>query len=102
MKLLSRDEIKDRVSKNMPHQFLAAELLYAWTVNPEEWDDKPFLLAEDETLRTDILDVPILGEDGSRLRYVSPRQVRLSPRFREFMEEIDAIRMAAQQKQKPP
>jgi ABC-type transport system involved in cytochrome c biogenesis permease subunit len=102
MKLLSPVEIKRRVRENMPHRFLAAELLYSWTVEPEKWDDVPFLLADDETLRADILDVPIFGEDGSRLKYVSPRQVRASKKFREIMDEIRAMQMEAQQKQRRP
>ncbi len=99
---LSQDEIKRLASEGQPRQFLAAELLYAWTVEPEKWDDVPFLIADDKTLRSDILDVPLVGEDGSRLKYVSPRQVRLSRKFADILAEIETILKQAQQKQRRP
>ena len=102
MSSLSADEIKRLASEGKPRRFLAAELLYSWTVEPEKWDDVPFLLADDETLRTEVLGVPLLGEDGSRLRYVSPRQVRLSKKFDEIGREIEALLVQAQKKQKRP
>ena len=102
MSSLSADEIKRLASEGKPRRFLAAELLYSWTVEPEKWDDVPFLLADDETLRTEVLGVPLLGEDGSRLRYVSPRQVRLSKKFDEIGREVEALLVQAQKTQKRP
>ena len=71
MTSLSQDEIK-RLAAGPAAAFLAAELLYAWTVEPEKWDDVPFLLADDETLRTEILDVPLRG------RGWQPAEIRLA------------------------
>ena len=99
---LSQDEIKRLASEGRPRKFLAAELLYAWTVEPENWDNVPFLIADDETLRTEVLDVPLRGEDGSPLRYVSPRQVRLATKFFTLRAEIERIQDEAQQKKQKP
>ena len=65
-------------TENQPRRFLAAELLYAWTVDPKKWADVPFLYAANAELRSDVLHVPLVGEDGSPLDHVSPRQVRAS------------------------
>jgi ABC-type transport system involved in cytochrome c biogenesis permease subunit len=102
LKSLSPDEIKRRASEGRPRRFLAAELLYSWTVEPEKWDDIPFLAAEDETLRADVLEVPILGEDNSRLKFVSPRQVRLSKKFAQIVGEVEELMRKAQRTQKKP
>ena len=96
MKGLSAGEIQRLASEGRPRRFLAAELLYYWTVEPDKWDDVPFLLADDPTLRSEILGVPIFGEDGSRLKHVSPRQVRLSKKFGDVLTEIERILDEAQ------
>ena len=44
-----------------------------------------------QTLRSEVLGVPLLGEDGSRLKHVSPRQVRLSKKFAKILAEIETI-----------
>ena len=46
-------------------------------------------------------DVPLLGEDGSRLRYVSPRQVRLSKKFARSWRRSKPFEQAQQKKQRP-
>ena len=102
MRSLSADAIQRLASEGRPRQFLAAELLYAWTVEPEKWDDVPFLIADDATLRTEVLDVPLQGEDGSRLRHVSPRQVRLSKKFADVLAEIETVLKQSQQKKQRP
>jgi len=102
MSSLSADEIKRLAIEGQPRRFLAAELLYAWTVEPEKWEDVPFLIADDETLRSDVLGVPLLGEDGSRLTHVSPRQVRLSKKFVAILTEIEKLQEEAQQKKRRP
>ncbi len=102
MNSLSKDEIEALKVEGRPRQFLAAELLYAWTVEPEKWNDVPFLIADDAILRTDVLGVPLLGEDGSRLRHVSPRQVRLSRKFADTLAEIETILRQSQQKKRRP
>ena len=61
-------------------RFTAAELLFSWLVEPERWEDTPFLAAGNEQLREDILEVPIRDREGNRLKYVSPRQFEDSRR----------------------
>jgi len=57
-----------------PRKFTAAELLLSWLVEPERWEDIPFLAASHEGLRRDLLRVPLVDSRGRRLKYVSPRQ----------------------------
>jgi len=97
MNEISQDEIKRLANEGQPRRFLAAELLYAWTVEPQAWHDVPFLYAEDATLRTEVLGVPLLGEDGSRLKHVSPNQVR-SKKFVALLAEIEKVQEEAQKK----
>ena len=47
------------VGESEPQKFSAAELLFSWLVEPERWEDVPFLAATDETLREDWLGVPV-------------------------------------------
>jgi ABC-type transport system involved in cytochrome c biogenesis permease subunit len=61
-------------------RFTAAELLFSWLVEPERWDNTPFLAAGNEQLREDILDLPVRDREGNRLKYVSPRQFEDSRR----------------------
>ena len=53
----------------------AAELLFRWLVEPEKWENIPFLAAQDEQLRQDVLGLPLVDADGRRLRYASPVEV---------------------------
>ena len=96
------EDIKRLASEGRPRQFLAAELLYSWTVEPGKWDDVPFLIADNAKLRSDILDVPLVGEDGSRLKYVSPRQIRECEKLGPIINEIEALRDQAEKKGKKP
>jgi ABC-type transport system involved in cytochrome c biogenesis permease subunit len=65
-----------------PRRFTAAELLFSWLVEPEQWEDVPFLAAGYEPLRKDLLDQPIRDAEGRRLKYVSPRQAAGAGKFR--------------------
>ena len=53
-------------------------------------------------LRSEVLGVPLTGEDGSRLKYVSPRQVRLSQKFAKVLGDIEKVLDEAQQKKRKP
>ena len=64
---LSAEQLAKWVKENQPRRFLAAELLYAWTVDPKKWADVPFLYAANAELRSDVLHVPLVGEDGRPL-----------------------------------
>jgi ABC-type transport system involved in cytochrome c biogenesis permease subunit len=100
---LSADERAKWINENKPRRFLAAELLYAWTVDPKDkWDDVPFLYAANAELRSKYLDVPLEGEDGSRLTRISPRQVRESKKFPELVDKVQALEQEAQQKKLSP
>ena len=55
------DQLADWVKQNQPRRFLAAELLYEWTVDPQKWADVPFLYAANAELRSDVLHVPTYG-----------------------------------------
>ncbi len=61
-----------------PHQYAASELLFAWLVEPEKWENVAFLIAQDAELRTKILDLPLSDADGRRLFYASPTEVENS------------------------
>jgi ABC-type transport system involved in cytochrome c biogenesis permease subunit len=103
LRSLSPEDIKLLADKGRARSFLAAELVYGWMVETKSWDDVPFLIADDETLRSDVLDVPLTAEDGSRLRYVSPRQVRLArKKFIAFLTEIERVVEDAQKKKQSP
>ncbi len=60
-------------------KFAAAELLFAWLAETERWEHVPFLPAEDEWLRCDVLELPLRGGGGRRLSSVSPAQVENNP-----------------------
>ena len=61
-----------------PRRFTAAELLLSWLVEPEKWENVPFLAAADEALRRDVLALPLRDEQGRRLCYASPVEVENS------------------------
>ncbi len=58
-----------------PRKFKAAELLYSWLVEPERWEQVPFLKAGYEPLRKEVFGLPSLDAQGNHLKYVSPAQV---------------------------
>jgi ABC-type transport system involved in cytochrome c biogenesis permease subunit len=59
-------------------KFSAAELLLSWIVEPEKWEQVPFLVAGHHALREDLMHLPQHDSQGNRLKYVSPHQVMLS------------------------
>ena len=98
---LSADEREKWIKENRPRRFLAAELLYAWTVEPEKWDDVPFLYAANAELRSEWLGVPLDGEDGSRLTRVTPRQLERAKKFHELVEAVQTLEQEAEKKRTP-
>ena len=62
-------------------KFTAPEILFSWMVEPERWEYVPFLIAEHEELREDILDLPILSSKGKHLKYISPYDLKNSKGF---------------------
>lgn len=78
-----------------PRRFQPPELLLSWLTEPDRWEQVPFLIAEHDELRKDILDVPVTAPDGTHLRYVSPSDVADSPKLQETLEGIAEKRRAA-------
>ena len=79
-----------------PRRFSAAELFYEWFVRPEAWEGIAFIRAEYEPLRKEVLDVPVLGDRGERLKYVSPRDVERSRELQRVLEEMQLRRRRAE------
>jgi len=73
---------------NEARKFRAAELLLSWIVEPERWERVPFLIASNERLREEILDLPAESADGVRLQHVSPWQVAQAEKFHARWNEI--------------
>ena len=48
---LTPGEVQRLAAANRPRRFIAAELIFAWILEPEIWENKPILRADDETLR---------------------------------------------------
>lgn len=71
-----------------PRRWDAVELVFSWLTEPNAWEEVPFLLAEHDVLREELLDVPVLDEEGKHLKYVSPRQVRDAAAFQAKVEEL--------------
>ena len=79
---------------DQPREFTPAELLLSWLVEPEKWENVPFLVAQDEELRRDVLGLPLFDEAGRRLRYASPVEVEtngeLGQRWADLQKRADA------------
>ena len=91
-------EARKLIPEGKSRRFLAAELLLSWSVEPQRWEMVPFLRAEHETLRKDLLGLPMTGRDGSRLQYVSPRQVEQADRLHQRLAELQERQMLAKQR----
>ncbi len=94
------DQIRQLAEAGKPRRFISAELLYGWVIEPDSWQDVPLLLAANEQLRSEVLGVPLLGEDGSKLKYASPRQVRASTKFIAKLQEMERKQTAAQKQKR--
>ncbi len=71
-----------------PRRFSAAELLLSWLLEPQRWEDVPFISAKNAELREKYLDVPAQNARGEHLKYVSPRQVMEAAALWARLEEI--------------
>ena len=79
-------------------RFTAAELLLSWLVEPQRWENVPFLRADHQAVRDDLLHVPLFDRHGRKLDYVSPSQVLGAADFRRRLSEIHAAEHAAEKK----
>jgi ABC-type transport system involved in cytochrome c biogenesis permease subunit len=59
------------------------EMLLSWMVEPEKWEDVPFLYAAHKELR-DLLKLPEVGVNGQHLSFASPRQILESRGLADF------------------
>ena len=76
-----------------PQKFTAAELLFSWLAEPEKWENVPFLAAQDQQLREEVLGLPLYDEQGRRLRYATPAEVENNAELgRRWAEHPDAGR----------
>jgi ABC-type transport system involved in cytochrome c biogenesis permease subunit len=85
-----------------PRKFQPVELLFSWLVEPDAWEEVPFLLATNQDLRQELLEVPIRHEEtNAHLKYVSPRQVKdaegFALRLRELGDQQQAARSSGQE-----
>ena len=78
-------------------KFSAAELLFCWLTQSEQWDDIAFLRAGNEQLRKEVLDVATRDDLGKHLRYVSPRCVEQSNKFDRLLIELASERQKAEE-----
>jgi len=83
-------------------RFTAAEMLFSWLVEPRRWDHIPFLLAEHEELRKEVLGLPVLGPKGQHLKYASPWQVENAPKFRMHLGMVVEKQRKAEAEGKKP
>lgn len=68
-------------------KFEPAELLLSWLAEPERWETVPFIYAAHKDVR-EILGVPERNDRGLHLKYVSPKQVFESEKFREYLRDL--------------
>ncbi|MCE5266988.1 MAG: cytochrome c biogenesis protein CcsA [Planctomycetaceae bacterium] len=84
------------VGNEPARKYIAAELLFAWLAEPERWENVPFLLAKDATLREDVLGLPLYDAAGNRLRFVSPAQFEKAVRDEAFGRRWAKLRQQAE------
>ena len=75
----------------------ADELVLDWLVQPDAWEDVPFLIAEHEELRA-ILELPVFETEAGntrRLKHASPADVADSQPLRQRLIDIDERRRTA-------
>ena len=74
----------------------AAELLFAWLVEPQRWETVAFLPAADPGLRSELLELPLRDEQGRPLCYVTPREAAAAVKLRQRLEEISIRQQQAE------
>lgn len=77
-----------------PRKFQPSELLLSWLVEPEKWEQTPFLIAHNEELRTK-LGVPTHGPDDKPLWFVSPAELADSDGGAAYFDDIRAKQQQA-------
>lgn len=77
-------------------KFSAAELLLSWLVEPEKWEDVPFVQAANVDLREKLLELPAKNAAGEHLKYASPRDIRDSDNLQQRLQEMRQERQRAE------
>lgn len=93
-RLAEQSGLRTLFPDDKPRKFDSAELLLSWILEPERWEHVPFLICEHEELRK-LLELPLTGAGGQKLKYVSPAQVRASDAFQEKLLELRDRQRAA-------
>lgn len=89
------DEARKLFKVAKTRKFSPAELLFSWMVQPEQWEEVPFLVAKDPVLREKYLGLPLVNEKGEALKYVSPRQFLEASAFHARREELQNLQRQA-------
>lgn len=75
-------------------KFQPSELLLSWLLEPEKWEQTPFLIAHNEELRQK-LGVAILGPDEKPLWFVSPADLVESDEAANYFDDLRAKQQQA-------
>lgn len=90
--MANNEAIQKLFPDGRPRTWSAAELVFSWLVEPERWENFPFLAATHETLRSQLLGVPLTDESGHRLKYVTPQDVEKSVAFENYLRDLSRRR----------
>lgn len=82
-------------------EFNPSELLFGWIVEPERWEKVPFLIASNEDLRRELLELPIEDSHGVRLKFASPWEVLRAEKFHARWNSILEEQREARAAEKP-
>ncbi|WP_347243909.1 cytochrome c biogenesis protein CcsA [Thermogutta sp.] len=88
----SNEAVQKLFPEGRPRTWSAPELVFSWLVEPEKWENIPFLAATHETLRSELLEVPLTDESGHRLKYVTPQDVERSIAFENYLRDLSRRR----------
>ncbi|MDO5114078.1 MAG: hypothetical protein Q4E67_06850, partial [Planctomycetia bacterium] len=84
--------------------FRSSEIFFSWLVEPELWEEVPFLPLEKEVLRTR-MGLPLHDKTGVRLSKVSPAEtIRFytSPEYEHLVAELEAAKKTSPDGNYPP
>ncbi len=87
------DGAKTLFPDDRQRKFTATELIFSWMIEPEKWEQVPFLKAEHEAIRAKV-EVPTHNSASKRLKYVSPHQMEQARALQTQYTEIQLRRRA--------
>lgn len=80
-------EARQMFPEGGPRKFRAAELLLSWMLEPEKWEQVPFIEAKHHSLR-EYLGLPLANDAGDKIGFVSPQQLRDNDKFMQRIGEL--------------